>query len=253
VIIAAFRLEHGYALRHDDRDFALKVTHLDLDRSPTPSPEARHSTLGDLMSHPKTLLQLAGANPAPAMLSDAALVIIDAQNEYIEGALPLAGVGEAVTSIRALLDRARQAGTPVIHVVHHGRPGGLFDPQGRNGAIVGALAPADGEAVVAKTLPNCFTSAAFRDALTATVRKKIIATGFMTYVRRGDDARRSRPWLCDDRRRRRHRHPRSPRSAWRSAAQRGGNPTPLARRDGRPLCDGGEERAGDRVIQEVGK
>ncbi len=134
------------------------------------------------MTAPKTLLQLAGANPAPATLSEAALVIIDAQNEYTEGALLLSGVREAVASIRALLDRARQAGAPVIHVVHHGRPGGLFDPQGRNGAIVDLLAPSDGEAVAPKTLPNAFTSAAFRDALAATGRKKIIATGFMTHM-----------------------------------------------------------------------
>lgn len=134
------------------------------------------------MTAPKTLLELAGAKPAPAALSEAALVIIDAQNEYADGALPLAGVDAAVSAIRALLDKARQAGTPVIHVVHQGRAGGMFDPTARNGAIIDALAPADGEAVVSKTLPNCFTSAAFSDALAATGRKKIIATGFMTHM-----------------------------------------------------------------------
>ena len=72
------------------------------------------------MTGPKTLLQLAGANPAPANLSEAALVIIDAQNEYADGALPLSGVEQAVSSIRTLLDKARRAGEPIIHVVHHG-------------------------------------------------------------------------------------------------------------------------------------
>jgi nicotinamidase-related amidase len=134
------------------------------------------------MNAPKTLLELAGATPAPATLAEAALIVIDAQNEYTEGALPLSGVREAVDSIRALLAKARAAGAPVIHVVHQGRPGGLFDPQARNGAIIEAVAPADGEAVVAKTLPNCFTSAAFREALAATGRKKLIATGFMTHM-----------------------------------------------------------------------
>jgi nicotinamidase-related amidase len=134
------------------------------------------------MTTPRTLLQLAGANLAPAALSEAALVIIDAQNEYAEGALPLAGVDAAVSSISVLLEKARQAGAPIIHVVHHGRPGGLFDPQARNGAIIDAVAPAEGETVVPKTLPNCFTSTAFRDALAATGRKKIIATGFMTHM-----------------------------------------------------------------------
>jgi nicotinamidase-related amidase len=134
------------------------------------------------MTTPKTLLELSGAKPVPATLSEAALVIIDAQNEYSDGALPLSHVNEAVSSIRALLEKARKAGTPIIHVVHHGRPGGLFDPQARNGAIIDAAAPVEGETVVAKNLPNCFTSAAFRDALAATGRKKIIATGFMTHM-----------------------------------------------------------------------
>jgi hypothetical protein len=37
------------------------------------------------MQIPKTLLQLAGANGGPAQLSVAAVVIIDAQNDYVCG------------------------------------------------------------------------------------------------------------------------------------------------------------------------
>ena len=39
------------------------------------------------MSHPQTLLQLAGADLQPPQLGDACLVIIDMQNEYLEGPL----------------------------------------------------------------------------------------------------------------------------------------------------------------------
>ena len=38
---------------------------------------------------PKTLLQMAGADLAPSPLSESTLVVIDAQNEYRSGALPL--------------------------------------------------------------------------------------------------------------------------------------------------------------------
>ena len=38
---------------------------------------------------PKTLLEVAGANPAPPPLSDATIVVIDAQREYVDGKLPL--------------------------------------------------------------------------------------------------------------------------------------------------------------------
>jgi|SRR4051794_13895225 nicotinamidase-related amidase len=134
------------------------------------------------MNAPKTLLELAGATPVPASLSEAALVIIDAQNEYRDGALPLEDIDAALASVEGLLERARKAGASIIHVVHRGRPGGLFDPQGRNGAIIDAVTPRAGEAVVGKTLPNCFTSEEFRQALTASGCKKIIATGFMTHM-----------------------------------------------------------------------
>jgi len=44
------------------------------------------------MSDPKTLLALAGANLSPVPLSQAGLLIIDAQNEYLDGTLALPGV-----------------------------------------------------------------------------------------------------------------------------------------------------------------
>ena len=65
---------------------------------------------------PKTLLELAGLSPAPSPLSQAALVVIDAQREYVDGRLPLPGVQAALGEIAALLARARRAGAPIIHV-----------------------------------------------------------------------------------------------------------------------------------------
>ena len=69
------------------------------------------------MSAAKTLLQMAGASPTPAKLSEAAVVIIDAQNEYVSGKLPLDGVEAALANIASLLKAARAAGAPVIHIV----------------------------------------------------------------------------------------------------------------------------------------
>ena len=62
------------------------------------------------MSEAKTLLQMAGVKQAPANLSDAAVVIIDAQNEYVSGRLPLAGVNTALARLADLLAAARAAG-----------------------------------------------------------------------------------------------------------------------------------------------
>lgn len=101
------------------------------------------------MTLPKTLLEMAGANPAPAPWSDTALVLIDCQNEYVEGPLRLTGVEAALAEAARLLAAARAAGAPVIHVRHQGKPGGAFDWDQPRGAICDAVAPADGETVVA--------------------------------------------------------------------------------------------------------
>ena len=61
------------------------------------------------MTEPQTLLQMAGASSSPAPLSQASVIVIDAQNEYVDGRLPLSGVSESLDSIAHLLARARAA------------------------------------------------------------------------------------------------------------------------------------------------
>lgn len=78
---------------------------------------------------PKTLFEMAGAKQEAVRLSNNVLIIIDAQREYVDGALPLVGVGVAIRDISRLLARARKTATPVIHIVHKGGRG-LFDPRG---------------------------------------------------------------------------------------------------------------------------
>src|SRR3546814_17304355 len=99
---------------------------------------------------------MAGANRTPNALADSVLVLIDCQNEYVTGKLPLVGVEPALDEVAALLRRARGAGTPIIHVAHAGRPGGLFDREAESGAIHAKAAPDAGERVVEKGLPNAF-------------------------------------------------------------------------------------------------
>lgn len=134
------------------------------------------------MSDPKTLLQMAGADGPPAALSDSALVLIDCQEEYRSGFLPLTGVQDAVGEAAGLLTRARAAGVPVVHVKHVGKPGGAFDPGGPGGAIMTELAPQEGERVVEKGLPNSFAGTDLKEALDATGRQSLILVGFMTHM-----------------------------------------------------------------------
>ncbi len=131
---------------------------------------------------PKTLLQMAGAPLDPAPLSEATLVIIDAQNEYRSGALPLPGVDSALGEIEALLKRAREAGAPIVHVAHKGKAGGAFDPDAEGGRIMREVAPAGAEPVVDKALPNAFADTNLAEILQGAGRKQLILCGFMTHM-----------------------------------------------------------------------
>jgi hypothetical protein len=77
---------------------------------------------------------------------------------------------------------ARAAGAPIIHVVHRGRAGGLFDPNGRMFQIHIKAAPGPGEKIIEKELPNAFAKTALHLALQATERKSLILAGFMTHM-----------------------------------------------------------------------
>lgn len=134
------------------------------------------------MAPAETLLQLAKADLTPARLANASLVLIDLQNEYVSGALALREAGGAIANAAALLARARQAGTPVLHVAHRGRQGGMFDRAAERGAIVSQLAPVDGEPVVEKELPNAFAKTDLESLLRQTGRKDIILVGMMTHM-----------------------------------------------------------------------
>lgn len=128
-----------------------------------------------------TLLQLGGAAPPRVALDNAVLVVIDAQEEYRSGALPLDCMATAVTQLERLLSAARAVGAPVIHIVHRGRTGGLFDLDGPGGAILPELAPRAGEPVVPKTLPNAFTATDLADRLQQIGKPMLLLAGFMTH------------------------------------------------------------------------
>jgi nicotinamidase-related amidase len=134
------------------------------------------------MAAPKTLLELSGADLKPPRLAGAALVLIDLQNEYGAGPLALPDADSAIASAGRLLARARKNRTPIFHIAHKGRPGGLFDRTAERGAIVSALAPLAGEPVIEKGLPNAFAGTDLQAQLAASGRKDIILAGFMTHM-----------------------------------------------------------------------
>ena len=134
------------------------------------------------MTEAKTLLQLSGADLAPARLGDAALILIDLQNEYVKGPIAVNGVEAAIANAARLLAAARKQGTPIFHIAHKGRAGSVFDRDAERGQIVAALAPQSGEPVVEKGLPNAFAGTDLHKLVGAAGRKNLILAGFMTHM-----------------------------------------------------------------------
>ncbi len=134
------------------------------------------------MSEAKTLLEMAGAPNVPPPLGQSALVMIDCQREYVDGKVPLMGVEEALAQCAEVLARARGAGTPVIHVQHKGRAGGLFDPDTAAFRIADPAAPETGEPGLTKELPNAFADTELDEVLRETGRNSVIFAGFVTHM-----------------------------------------------------------------------
>ncbi|MGR4880941.1 isochorismatase family protein [Streptomyces sp. LARHCF249] len=129
-----------------------------------------------------TLRELSGLDRTPASLADATLILVDYQNTYTRGVMELAGWQAALDSAAALLARAREAGTTVIHVVNDGGVGTPYDIRDEIGRIHPGVAPVEGETVVVKTVPNAFVETDLGEHVDAAGNKNVIVIGFMTHM-----------------------------------------------------------------------
>ncbi|MGP4054449.1 cysteine hydrolase family protein [Mycobacterium sp. 4D054] len=134
------------------------------------------------MSDLPTLRSLTGLPLAPVSLADSALVLIDCQNTYTYGVMELEGVQAALDEAAALLERARTAGIPVIHIQHDAGPGSPYDVTAEIGAIVERVAPREGEPVVVKNYPNSFVQTDLDERLKAVDASNLVLGGFMTHM-----------------------------------------------------------------------
>jgi nicotinamidase-related amidase len=129
-----------------------------------------------------TLRVLTGLPSEPARLADSTLVMIDFQNTYTNGPLELDGVVAALDEGARVLDRARSAGAPVIHIQHDAGEGTAYDVDAEIGAIADAVAPRRGETVIVKNYPNSFVDTGLDERLQACGRGNLVLAGFMTHM-----------------------------------------------------------------------
>jgi nicotinamidase-related amidase len=134
------------------------------------------------MSDPITLRTISGLPDAPPSLGDATLVMIDCQNTYTRGVMELDGVQAALDQAEELLDRARRAGIPVIHVQHDGGAGSPYDVRDEIGAIVDRVAPRGDEPTVVKNYPNSFVRTELDTLLKTNPGRPLLLAGFMTHM-----------------------------------------------------------------------
>ena len=131
----------------------------------------------------KTFAEMFGFDHPPARLSQAVVILIDMQREYLDGAVPLPDLQATLIGARDLLSAARLNKTPVFHVINQGPEGNLlFNREGPYYAELPEVAAIEGEATVIKHLPNAFADTDLHSLITATGRKQLIIAGCTTHV-----------------------------------------------------------------------
>ena len=127
-----------------------------------------------------TLRELNGFDATPATLTGSTLILVDFQNTYTRGVMELDGWQASLDAAAQLLERAREAGTKVVHVINDGGEGTPYDIRAEIGRIHPAVAPADGEAVVVKQVPNAFHGTDLGEHVPE--GHDVIVAGWMTHM-----------------------------------------------------------------------
>ena len=142
-------------------------------RDPVASVEHVARTLRDIRGGPRPDL-----DP-----QHAALIIIDAQEEYLRGPLRLEDVEAAIDEVDRLRAWAREHGVFVVHVRQVSAADAPVFARGSQGAdIVARLLPSSDEAVVDKAYPNAFNRTGLDALLRGAGRHQLLLTGFMAHM-----------------------------------------------------------------------
>jgi nicotinamidase-related amidase len=132
----------------------------------------------------QTIRSIGGAKPAGRIdPRSTALVLIDFQNEYFSGRLPLPDGEAALRKAAALVHFADRHGVPVFHIQHVGAAGGpLFAADSPLVDIHPALAPQAWHRVLRKTTVSSFASTDLDAQLRTLGVKTLIVAGLMTHM-----------------------------------------------------------------------
>lgn len=113
-----------------------------------------------------------------------ALVVIDVQNDYFGGGLPIEypPVSRTLPNIGRAIDAARAAGVPVVVVQNTARPGAPVFDKGRPGwELHEAVASRPRDHYIEKNLPSVFAGTGFDSWLQANGIDTLSVIGYMTH------------------------------------------------------------------------
>lgn len=132
----------------------------------------------------QTIRSIGGAQAASGIAPrSTALVLIDFQNEYFTGRLPLPEGEAALRKAAALMHFADRHGIAVFHVQHvNGAASPLFAAGSPAAGIHSALAPQAWHRVLRKTTVSTFASTDLDAQLRALGVKTLIVAGLMTHM-----------------------------------------------------------------------
>ncbi len=122
-------------------------------------------------------------SPTQLEPSRTALVLVDFQEEFFSGGLPLKDAPSAVAHAQRLLTAARVGGLHVVHVHHVVDAGAPLFAAGSPGAQVrNEVVPALGEPVVVKRMAGGFSRTDLHARLQSLEVDSIIVAGLMTHL-----------------------------------------------------------------------
>lgn len=131
-----------------------------------------------------TLRAMSGAKPLQQLNGKAtALLVIDFQNEYFTGRMPIAGASEAVAHTKRLLAWADRHALPVFQIQHVAPAGSAtFAQDGDTVKFHTDMQPRARDTVVQKTTVSVFASTDIAQRLRSAGVQTLVITGLMTHA-----------------------------------------------------------------------
>ena len=121
-----------------------------------------------------------------------AVLILDAQVNMFDQAMPVYQAAELLPRLRSLIRKARQSRAPVIYVQNEGGPGDPDEPGTLGWRIHPALEPDDGDPIVRKRVPDAFQATKLDQILKTRGVQRLVVAGMQTELCINTTVRRAR-------------------------------------------------------------